>query len=73
MTATFLSEYLENLYSGIGIDLNSFQQHSTDSNISSVSKYLSYCNLWSLETLAHEFRQIHANKVSTNFASTKIL
>ncbi len=35
-----------------------------------MSKYLSYCNVWPVERLTFEFRQIHSNKLSHVFSSS---
>ncbi len=78
----YLADYLENHYKDSGIDLDSFANYNSGSSLggspdhprgtthedlSNLSKYLSYCNLWSIERLAYEFRSIHANRLSNLF------
>ena len=41
------------------------------SGLSNLSKYLAYNNIWSIEKLSIEFRQIHANKLGHLFSSSK--
>ena len=38
--------------------------------MSNLDKYLSFNNLYSLERLAMEFKQVHANKISNVFSQT---
>lgn len=38
--------------------------------MSNLNKYLAYNNLWTLEKLVNEFKQIHANKVGQVYSST---
>jgi hypothetical protein len=64
----YLNEYLENFYRETNIDIDRFANyHSGNSGshdysplkkdyFSNLNKYLSQCNLWSVERLAFEFR-----------------
>ena len=72
ITINYLTEYLENNYKEQGIDLESFENYNSGSSqgtggspdhprprhdeLSNLSKYLSYCNLWPIERLTFEFR-----------------
>eukprot|EP00347_Sterkiella_histriomuscorum_P012751 403367361 len=45
--------------------LGSFDiERDQEQNLTLLNKYLTYNNLWSIERIAMEFKQIHANKVS---------
>ena len=85
VTINYLTEYLENHYKDHGIDLDSFVGYNSGSSqgtggspdhprpnredLSNISKYLSYTNLWPIERLTFEFRQIHASKLGHQFSS----
>jgi hypothetical protein len=76
VTAGFLHEYLENHYQEEQIDIESFVNYNSGSSLgfsangddewqnSNLNKYLAFNNLWSIERVSIEFKQIHANKVS---------
>lgn len=83
VTINYLVQYLETHYKELGIDLDSFENYNSGSSLgtggspdhpkgnelSNLSKYLSYCNLWPIERLAFEFRQIHVNGLGNQFSS----
>ena len=64
----YLNEYLENFYRETNIDIDRFANYHSDNSVSNdysplkndefsnLNKYLSQCNLWSVERLAFEFR-----------------
>ena len=67
ITTKYLEEYFETYYREMDIDIDQFANfHSGNSNgrisprgsgdLSNLNKYLSYCNLWSIERFAFEFR-----------------
>lgn len=73
-TAGFLREYLENLYREESIDFEQYSNYNTGTSQksqfieeqTSLNKYLTYNNIWSVERIAAEFKTIHANRVSNN-------
>ena len=67
ITTKYLEEYFETYYREMDIDIDQFANfHSGNSNgrvsprgsgdLSNLNKYLSYCNLWSIERFSFEFR-----------------
>jgi hypothetical protein len=53
-TSSLLSEYLENLYKELGIQLE--QGCHSNREINTLNRYLSLQNLWPIEKLVTEFR-----------------